>query len=118
MRWIIGDVHGCFLSLQGLLNKIGPSSEDTIYFVGDLINRGQRSVETLDFIFNYKQAKVILGNHDIALLASAGGVISPDQSPCFKDILSHGLNHSCFYFKVILLWFMQDCTHLGLLMST
>ncbi|NBV29644.1 symmetrical bis(5'-nucleosyl)-tetraphosphatase, partial [bacterium] len=89
MRWIIGDVHGCFLSLQGLLNKIGPSSEDTIYFVGDLINRGQRSVETLDFIFNYKQAKVILGNHDIALLASAGGVISPDQSPCFKDILSH-----------------------------
>lgn len=88
MRWVIGDVHGCFLSLQALLNKIGFGQDDSLYFVGDLINRGSRSLETLAFIAGCKQAKVILGNHDIALLATAGNILSTQPHSCFQKILS------------------------------
>jgi bis(5'-nucleosyl)-tetraphosphatase (symmetrical) len=89
MRWVIGDVHGCFLSLQKLLTKLSFSEDDTLYFVGDLINRGKASLETLNFIYECKQAKIVLGNHDIALLATASKSLNAVQNPCFKEILAH-----------------------------
>ena len=65
---IIGDVHGCYRELMDLLDKIGPSSSDKVYFVGDLITKGPSNREVLDFLIEQKQMQTVLGNHENALL--------------------------------------------------
>ncbi|MGY0400293.1 MAG: symmetrical bis(5'-nucleosyl)-tetraphosphatase [Ostreibacterium sp.] len=69
--YFIGDVHGCYDELMQLLTKIQfDSAHDNLIFVGDLINRGPRSLDVLRFVRSLgKSAQVVLGNHDISLLA-------------------------------------------------
>jgi bis(5'-nucleosyl)-tetraphosphatase (symmetrical) len=71
--YAIGDVQGCYNELQHLLKKIHyQPSHDTLWFTGDIINRGPRSLDTLRFIKNLPSNTVVtLGNHDIHLLAVA-----------------------------------------------
>jgi len=68
-NYVIGDLQGCFDSLLRLLSKIGFSaSRDTLWLAGDLVNRGPDSVSCLRFA-RQADAKVVLGNHDLHLLA-------------------------------------------------
>lgn len=68
--YIIGDVQGCFDSLQALLQKINfDPHTDRLGFVGDLVNRGPKSLETLRFIHQLHNPLVVLGNHDLHLMA-------------------------------------------------
>ncbi|OGT48430.1 MAG: bis(5'-nucleosyl)-tetraphosphatase (symmetrical) [Gammaproteobacteria bacterium RIFCSPHIGHO2_12_FULL_38_11] len=68
--YIIGDVQGCFDSLQALLRAIKFNPEqDHLGFVGDLINRGPKSLQTLRFIRTLRNPFVVLGNHDLHLMA-------------------------------------------------
>ena len=71
--WVIGDIHGCFLTFKNLLeNKIRLSKEDTVYLLGDMIDRGKRSKETLDYIISLQQQGYsilpIRGNHENLLV--------------------------------------------------
>ncbi|TPE54958.1 symmetrical bis(5'-nucleosyl)-tetraphosphatase [Maribrevibacterium harenarium] len=73
--YVIGDIQGCFAPLMTLLDNIGYEPEqDRLWFAGDLINRGPESLATLRFIKALGgNAKVVLGNHDLHLLAVAHG---------------------------------------------
>lgn len=71
-RLVIGDVHGHYSALVALLDKISPSSEDEIYFLGDLIDRGSQSSQVVQFIID-NNYKCIRGNHEIMLLDALGG---------------------------------------------
>ncbi|WP_413285269.1 symmetrical bis(5'-nucleosyl)-tetraphosphatase [Vibrio sp. MA40-2] len=75
-NYIVGDIQGCFDELQLLLNKANFDPKfDTIWFAGDLVARGPKSLETLRFVKSLGSAAVtVLGNHDLHLLAVSLGV--------------------------------------------
>jgi len=85
--YAIGDIQGCYDSLQELLKKLEFSPEkDQLWFAGDLVNRGKKSLKTIRFIKSLgDSAVVVLGNHDISLLAMYYGVLRPNAS--LKKIL-------------------------------
>ena len=63
----IGDVHGCLEELQELIAAVGINSQDTLCFMGDLIDRGPYAAQTVKYVFQCsKQYKVVLllGNHE------------------------------------------------------
>lgn len=76
--YVIGDLQGCFDELQQLLEKINyQPSKDCLWFVGDVINRGPKSLECLRFVKNAcenDKAQMVLGNHDFHLLAAYAGL--------------------------------------------
>ena len=88
--YAIGDVQGCFAELQALLEKIGFNrSKDRLWFVGDLVNRGPRSLETLRFVRNLGGTAVtVLGNHDLHLLALAYGHAKQRPDDSFDAVLA------------------------------
>lgn len=73
MDYAIGDVHGCFDTLKKLLKKINFNPDrDRLFFLGDVINRGKKSLDTLKFIKSLgSNAKMILGNHEFHFLSTA-----------------------------------------------
>jgi serine/threonine protein phosphatase 1 len=66
-RVVIGDVHGHYEGLMLLLEKIAPTSEDKIYFLGDLIDRGPQSAQVVEFVKDNNYL-CLLGNHEQMLL--------------------------------------------------
>lgn len=86
--WAIGDVQGALSELQALLEQIGFSGDDRLWFVGDLVNRGPQSAEVLRFVRGLgDRAVVVLGNHDLHLLAIASGARKAKQSDNCADVL-------------------------------
>lgn len=74
--YIVGDIQGCFDELQRLLEKVSFSvKKDQLWLAGDLVARGPKSLETLRFVKSLgASAIVVLGNHDLHLLAVAHGI--------------------------------------------
>lgn len=70
-RIVIGDVHGHYDTLISLLDAIAPNSDDEIYFLGDLIDRGPQSAKVVSFVMENSYS-CLLGNHEHMLLGVLG----------------------------------------------
>jgi bis(5'-nucleosyl)-tetraphosphatase (symmetrical) len=88
--YAIGDIQGCDTELGSLLHKLGFTPDrDRLWFVGDLVNRGPESLQTLRRIRSLGEAAtVILGNHDLHLLAVAFGHVKVRGDDTLGDILA------------------------------
>ena len=88
--WIIGDLHGCMDSLSALLARLDYArSADRIWLVGDLVNRGPANAEVLRWCMREQErVTVVLGNHDLHLLAVAAGAVKQGRSDTLNDVLT------------------------------
>ncbi len=71
-RIVIGDVHGHYDGLMLLLEALAPSLKDRVYFLGDLIDRGPKSAQVLDFV-QHSPYQTLLGNHEQLMLEALSG---------------------------------------------
>lgn len=87
--YAIGDVHGCFETLRRLLRRVAfDPRRDRLWMVGDLVNRGPRSLEVLRWAAGLGDRIVaVLGNHDLHLLARAAGVAEPKKRDTLDAVL-------------------------------
>ena len=103
--YLIGDVQGCDSALQRLLDDISFSpSRDTLYLLGDLVNRGPDSAAVLRRLIGYgDSARCLLGNHDLHLLAVAHGVRRPHRKDTLNAILEAKDR------PIMLAWLREQC---------
>jgi serine/threonine protein phosphatase 1 len=71
-RLVIGDVHGHYDGLMGLLQDVRATPADRLYFLGDLIDRGPKSASVVKFVRENKYP-CLLGNHEVMMLRAVNG---------------------------------------------
>jgi bis(5'-nucleosyl)-tetraphosphatase (symmetrical) len=107
--WAIGDIQGCYDELRELVARLSFSPDrDRLWFTGDLVNRGPRSLDTLRYVRSLGDSAItVLGNHDLHLLAVAYGtkrkiksgdtledvLTARDREPLLEWLLSQPLAH-------------------------
>ncbi len=87
--YAVGDLQGCLEPLQCLLQKVNFNPQiDRLWLVGDLVNRGPQSLETLRFLYGMRQAVTcVLGNHDLHLLAVAYNIERLKKADTLREII-------------------------------
>lgn len=87
--WIIGDLQGCAESFRALRQRIAfDPAQDTLHLVGDLVNRGPGSLDTLRWVVDHQHCvHTVLGNHDLHLLWCALGSGTPSGRDTILEIL-------------------------------
>ena len=87
--YVVGDLQGCLQPLKCLLREVDFNPDkDVLWSVGDIVNRGPKCLKTLRFLYKMRKSLVlVLGNHDLHLLALAAGVRAPNRSDTLDEIL-------------------------------
>ena len=87
--FVVGDIQGCFEPFQCLLKRVAFNPDkDRIWSVGDLVNRGPKNLETLRWFYDHRDnVNIVLGNHDLHLLAVSAGARTPNLKDNLDDIL-------------------------------
>ncbi|HEY0562348.1 MAG TPA: symmetrical bis(5'-nucleosyl)-tetraphosphatase [Methylophilus sp.] len=88
--YAIGDIQGCYHTLQALLQRLAFDAEqDQLWLVGDIINRGSGSLAMLRWCYQHKDSvKMVLGNHDLHAIAVAHGAQSAHRSDTLQALFA------------------------------
>ncbi|GAB3320032.1 diadenosine tetraphosphatase [Haliea atlantica] len=87
--WAVGDIQGCLPALRCVLEKVDfQPGRDVLWSVGDVVNRGSDCLGTLRFLYAMRDSLVmVLGNHDLHLLATAAGARAMSPSDTLQVVL-------------------------------
>ena len=87
--YAVGDLQGCLDALQCLLKQVAfDPLKDQLWLVGDLVNRGPQSLETLRYLYSIRESVVcVLGNHDLHLLAAGRNIERLKKADTLREIL-------------------------------
>ncbi|MCK6188848.1 symmetrical bis(5'-nucleosyl)-tetraphosphatase [Pseudomonas sp. EYE_354] len=87
--YAVGDLQGCLEPLKCLLERVAfDPANDRLWLVGDLVNRGPESLETLRYLYNLRDSLVcVLGNHDLHLLAAGNNIERLKKGDTLREIL-------------------------------
>lgn len=88
--YAVGDIQGCYDPLAKLLDQVNfDTAKDQLWCVGDLVNRGPKSLKVLRLLKSLDDScTAVLGNHDIHLLAMIYGVRTPRKTDTLKKIIN------------------------------
>jgi serine/threonine protein phosphatase 1 len=76
-RVVIGDIHGCFDELRELLDLVGLAEDDEVNPIGDIVDRGPKSPQVVEFFMRRKKSLVVKGNHERKHEGFSTGLIRP-----------------------------------------
>jgi len=98
MRWVIGDIHGMYDALRGLIGAVGGRDPSPRFlFVGDYVNRGANSRAVIELLLGLRDARFVRGNHDDVFDLVLHGTCydphaaAPDPVSAFSWFMNHGL---------------------------
>jgi len=84
----IGDVHGCAKTLESLIDQVMPMHDDVMVFLGDLVDRGDKVFETIEFCIKLKEmfpeTVFLMGNHEEMFIHYLKGNGTPDSDGIFR----------------------------------
>lgn len=79
-HYVVGDVHGCLEELRGLIFQLNLQAEDTVYFVGDFLDKGPNPNGVVDYIRNLPcRVEAVMGNHEASYAVKAKKGNNPDN---------------------------------------
>ncbi|MEK7915436.1 symmetrical bis(5'-nucleosyl)-tetraphosphatase [Burkholderia contaminans] len=85
----IGDIQGCHSAFQSLLDQLAPPTDTPLWIAGDVVNRGPGSLASLRAVVDLgPRATVVLGNHDLHLLAVSAGLRTERPGDTIGEILN------------------------------
>ena len=87
--YVVGDIQGCMKPLKCLLQQVSFDwKQDHLWLVGDLVNRGPDSLKVLRYVYKHrKRIQMVLGNHDLHLLAVANGLRKKNRADTLDAVL-------------------------------
>ena len=88
MRYVMSDIHGEYQKYFKMLEKINFSDNDTLYILGDMIDRGPQSAELLIDIFSRKNVFPLMGNHELTAIPMLEILLSDISEKGFQNKIS------------------------------
>ncbi|QCI17549.1 bis(5'-nucleosyl)-tetraphosphatase (symmetrical) [Buchnera aphidicola (Acyrthosiphon lactucae)] len=88
--YFLSDIHGCYKEFRMLLEKSDfDDKKDYLWIAGDLVSRGPDSLNVVRYLYSLKnRVKIVLGNHDINLIAVYSGIKENKKENYFNEFLS------------------------------
>lgn len=96
MTYVMSDIHGCFREYCEMLEKLAFSNSDTLYIVGDVVDRGPQVAELLEDIMARDNVRLLAGNHEYMGLRVLGRVCKKGGLTAALDDFSEDDIKSCF----------------------
>ena len=85
MIYVMSDIHGCYDKYKKMLEKIALSEEDTLYLLGDVVDRGEHGMKILLDIAKRENVKLFWGNHDRQAAILLSNLYLLDDENCPKE---------------------------------
>jgi serine/threonine protein phosphatase 1 len=118
---IVGDIHGCYEEFDELLSKLGPTPQDRVISVGDMIGKGPHSRKVLDFVMGMNNFQGVMGNFEWYLVerwktGRLRDITDPMVLGAMKDMGSDLQHYLTFLEKQPLYLELPECivVHAGL----